>query len=103
MELIDCVEFSFLWKSFSLQDNATFDDNHITNTFEDDNYLQLSDSVRVTVIDDDHQIINIEDSLMKANAVAIDVEWRPFSSGSLANKCSLLQIAVDNGINIHHN
>ena len=101
MDLTDCIEFSYLWKSFSLKNTMSFDENIVSSSGNDDdgNFLELPSDIIITIIDDDNQIPSIEDILMKTTTtVAIDVEWRPFASSSLANKCSLLQIATNKGV-----
>lgn len=98
MELTDVVEFSHLWKNFSLMDddigsNIGYNiDNNNGNV--DADYLDLPQDVTIMIINNDNQIdFDVESILISSNLIAIDVEWRPFSSSSLANKCSLLQIA----------
>jgi hypothetical protein len=97
MELTDVVEFSHLWKKFSLVDDI---DSNIDSNYsnENDDYLELPDDVVIMIINNDNQIDDVESILSSINIIGIDVEWRPFASSSLANKCSLLQIACKSNI-----
>lgn len=90
VELSNCIEFEYLFNSIPIiSDTEEFDIN------SNKNYLKLPDGVKVVMVSDLEDVIYAEKVLssLSKKIIAIDVEWRPFSTGNPSTQCSLLQIA----------
>jgi hypothetical protein len=92
VELSNCIEFQYLFNSIPLEKYSDTEDIHINSNKD---YFKLPNEVKVIMVSNLENVIYAEKILssLSNKIIAMDVEWRPFSTGNPSNQCSLLQVA----------
>lgn len=99
--MTDCPDFKHLIAptELLLSMDESYEDSEAqggTDTKGGTGYYTLPEGVSVHFVDSSETLAHAREILLESadvHVVGLDVEWKPFSTGNVPNKCSLLQIA----------